>query len=449
MRIAIIGFGFAGNLTLANLVRHSAEAHTVYVIAPEFDGRGVAYSTENPEHLLNVRAKQMGAFADEVGGFYAWLSSDAARVAMRALGLSGNYSGEDFVPRALYGAYLHDIWQQTQAQTAQKNFTIKLVPSEAVAIQPGHPLSVLTARGDAIEVDKAVLCVGHEPKLVGTTHAQMVQDIWAADVFAGAREWFGPVMIMGLGLTSIDVLLSLRRAGYHGLVLACSRRGLMPQPHRDGVGSFTFPPEMLAQPRTLSKWMQCLREVAEQSADWRMAVDGLRPHTQALWQRFDLPTQERFLQRVLPFWNIHRHRMAPEIAAKVEDELAQGRLQLVQAHHFDISTTDEGKLQVVVHRARQQETYFPTRIFNCTGLEQKLARQANPLLRQMLSARLVEAHGTGLGITVDPHLRAWGGLYPHLYAMGSLLSGQLLESTAVPELRTQAQMIAKSLVAAG
>jgi len=46
-------------------------------------------------------------------------------------------------------------------------------------------------------------------------------------------------------------------------------------------------------------------------------MDGLRPHWDMLWRRLPEHEQRRFLQHVARYWEVHRHRMAPQVAATV------------------------------------------------------------------------------------------------------------------------------------
>jgi uncharacterized NAD(P)/FAD-binding protein YdhS len=441
-RIGVIGFGFSGLMATANIVRMAQRPVTVCIIDDE-QGFGPAYNTRNPDHLLNVRAAGMSAFADDPDGFVHWLQGDAARIAKAELGIENSFSAQDFVPRALYGAYLESIWRDTQAMAVTKNLHIKLLPCRGVAVQAGAPYTLLTARGDAIAVDAIVLAVGHEPKPVfpEITSPAIIQNPWAKDALAGAAQWASPVLLIGSGLTAVDAVLSLRRAGYTGAIIAASRHGLLPQVHgavpsgMADAGAGEIPAV-----RTLAQMVRLLRGMLQTTGDWRVAVDALRPATQTLWQRLSTPEQKRFLTRLATLWGVHRHRMAPAIGAQIEAEIAHGTLRVVGK---GIAVREEGgRLSAEV----SGEVVNPSRILNCMGLELNLARSKNPLLRQLLAEGWVEPHATGLGVAADPYCRAWGGAHPNLFVLGSLLTGQLLESTAVPELRVQAALIARQLV---
>jgi uncharacterized NAD(P)/FAD-binding protein YdhS len=245
-------------------------------------------------------------------------------------------------------------------------------------------------------------------------------------------------MLMGAGLSAVDMLLSLRRAGYAGEVVMCSRHGRLPQMHATPSAIFSFDADALATAKTLRQMLYIFHQKIRMVGDWRVVMDALRPHTQMLWQRLSPRDQQRFLTQLLPVWNTHRHRMAPEIAARIADEMAAGTLRILARKQLHVVREDE-----VFSVTCAQEKWPPSRILNCTGLELNLARSSNPVLRQLLADGVVEPHVTGLGVAVDPALRAWGTLHPNLSVIGSLLTGQLLESTAVPELRAQAARVAR------
>lgn len=444
-RIAIVGFGFSGLMVLANLVQR-ARGVTLYVVANDVHGLGMAYGTQNPEHLLNVPAAKMGAFADAVDGFFHWLSTPKAALAKQQLGLTRQYAETDFVPRALYAAYLTDIWEETQRHAAANDISIKLVETTATRIDTEGGLAVLTARGDAIAVDKIVLAAGNEvkPILPQVKSVQVIQHPWVVGALDGAKEWPSPVMLMGAGLTAVDMVLSLRRAGYAGEIIAFSRHGRWPQAHARHVEPMTFAFEALKAQVPLSKLVRYVRHAMQQANDWRAAIDALRPHTQALWLRLSAADQKSFVRRLLSIWNVHRHRMAPEIAAVITQETMQQTLRLLAAKKMRAETTEKG-LEITLTTQDGTESFMPSRVMNCTGGQLSLAQSSNPLLKQALADDVLEAHANGLGVAVDPAYRAWGAAHPNLYVIGSWMTGQFLESTAVPELRGQAAQIAAAI----
>ena len=98
-KVAIIGFGASGIMTFHNLVRfHKNNAKSlleIYIFDKSPINKGIAYSTKNVNHLLNVRAKGMSVVEEDNLHFVSWLKVNGYK-----------YSQEDFVPRVIYGLYL-------------------------------------------------------------------------------------------------------------------------------------------------------------------------------------------------------------------------------------------------------------------------------------------------------------------------------------------------------
>ncbi len=418
-------------MVTAHLVKQLPEGSEIYVIGNDLTGHGLAYGTRNTHHLLNVPAAKMGAFPDKVDDFYHWLSTAQGALAKQRLKLTENYAAMDFVPRALYAEYLSDIWRSTQENAAQHGCNIKLVESTATRIRnDGDTLAVLTARGDAIAVDKVALATGNELKaaLPNVSSAQIIQSPWQGS-FDGAKEWASPVVLIGAGLTGVDTVIALRDAGYAGEIIAVSRHGHWPASH--GASGD------IAYDDTAQNLSALLRFVRSNGAKWRGAIDSLRPHTIALWQKFSLREQTRFFAQLFSTWNTHRHRMASQIASQIATDK---KLQLRAVKKLEARVV-ENALQLKL----DGEAVTPSRVINCMGGELNILRSMNPLLKQALADDMLEPHANGAGIAVDPHYRAWGAAHPRVYVIGSLMTGQLLESTAVPELRVQAAQVAKQL----
>lgn len=414
--IGIVGFGFSGLMVLANLLRRAEAPLTIYLIDPLLDGKGLAYRTPYDAHLLNVRAENMGAFADEIGDFARWLAENGQP-----------YGPSDFVPRNIYGDYLAHLWVEAQGMASAKGIHLKLVPSLAVAVQRrGDQLTLMTERGDAIALAQLVLATGNEMKpMHPPLEAPMLQDPWGPGMLAEAAKTAGPILLLGTGLTAVDMVLALRAEGYAGTILATSRNLLLPQPHRDGVPPYGLNASTILGLHSARDAVRWMRDHVAELPDWRMAVDALRPHTQRIWQQWKPAAQRRFLRRLGTFWNVHRHRMAPQIAAKMAEERLRGGLKLL--------------------RSKELAEAAPALVINCTGPELDLRKSRMPLYRSLLAEGLIEPHDTGLGLRADARQRAWGQGHPHLYATGALLTGQLLESTAVPELRVGAATVAEAL----
>jgi uncharacterized NAD(P)/FAD-binding protein YdhS len=421
-RVAIIGGGAAGALQALHLARAGIGPVTLIERARE-PGRGVAYSTQRPEHLLNVPARRMSALAGDPEHFTRWFAGRAGGTA------------EDYAPRMLYGDYLTGLLREA---------AIAAVKGEAVDIVGG---SVLLANGGAIETEIVILAPGNfrpaTPRGVDATAlgALWVDDPWAEGIADGLGRG-DVVMLLGTGLTMVDAALTLEAAGYAGRIVALSRRGLAPRAHgpREPLAApgEDLPPHCVAM----------LQRVRSRSAaiGWRAAVYELRTVTQALWGAASLDERRRFLRHLRPWWDVHRHKLAPAVGATIEAMQAAGRLSIAAGRL--VSVEAEGDRAVVGFRARckdEVETLRVARIVNCTGPEADIARAGEPLLTALLQSGRIRADVLRVGIDVDQDCRtidAGGRASATLYAIGPVTKGTFWESVAVPDIRGQAERIA-------
>ncbi len=314
-RVAIVGAGFSGTLLAINLL----EQPDVEVLLIERDrhrmGAGVAYSSTETTHLLNVRAGNMSAFADRPDHFCDWLSA-------RGLGCEAA-----FVTRATYGRYLRETLRAAMERYGRR---LKLVDDEVLDIEERDGRITLgLVNGGLIEADRAVLAIGnlppHDPPAIVGAHLpswRYIADPWASD-FAEGLTADATVLVVGTGLTAVDVILRLAASDFTGPIVALSRRGLRPHRHIDGLPR---PKPVLAKPAPdLSELVRWARGEAR-TRDWRLVVDSIRPITQMMWAAADADKRARFLRHLRPFWDVHRHRLAPEVAGRIDALVASGQL---------------------------------------------------------------------------------------------------------------------------
>jgi uncharacterized NAD(P)/FAD-binding protein YdhS len=176
---------------------------------------------------------------------------------------------------------------------------------------------------------------------------------------------------------------------------------------------------------------------------WRPAVDSLRPHSHRLWQSLPLQEKRLFLRRGRPWWDVHRHRIAPEIACKVDRLIHDGRLEVV-AGRIVAARNVNGRVEVTI-RKRGIEIPQPAEqfgyVFNCTGPLHAIEETRDPLLRSLLDSREARPDELGVGLEVDENSRAG----ERLWALGSLTKGRYWEIIAVPDIRTQAAAVAEDI----
>ena len=427
--VAIVGGGFSGTMVAAQLARRGIGS--VLIDGSGRLGRGVAFSTRQPAHLLNVRAEAMSAWPDDPQDF-----------AKRFEGEGGDPRG--FAPRELFGRYLGDIL----AEALASGRVATRAATACGATRDGEGWTVALDDGGSLTARAVVLATGNQapdvlPPLRGAG-AHFIANPWGAEAqaaVAALAENGGDALIVGTGLTMVDLALSLDAAGHRGRIVALSRRGLIPRGHAD----FDPAPVSLDEvpqgsPRALLRWLR--RRSA--ATGWRAAVDSLRPHSQALWQGFDEAEQRRFLRHGRPWWDVHRHRIAPDVAATIARMVADGRLEIVAGRI--VSAKDDGDSLLVKYRKRGAAAAQAARFdftFNCTGPLHSIARTNDPLLRSLLDAGAVRPDPLGLGLDVDQHSRALGA--GALWAVGPLTKARYWEIIAVPDIRDQAAAIADDI----
>jgi uncharacterized NAD(P)/FAD-binding protein YdhS len=448
--IAIIGAGFSGALLTLHLLRRCAREDRVLLIEKnQHFGLGLAYSTGNSNHLLNVRASNMSAFADRPDNFVQWLRS--LPLETRA-GFDDDPGPNSFAPRGLYGRYIQQllgdrIWRQGNDRN------VFLVTDEAVALHrhDGHGgWDVELAVGRRLPVDQVVLAIGNFPP------APSQPGIFGNPWDPRALEKLNPaasVMLIGTGLTMVDTVISLLDRGHQGTIHAVSRRGQLPRMH--GVVAkpwqFAEPP----QGQSLSKLMRQVRlAVSEAQAvgvDWRAVMDGLRPHTQRLWLEMPLVERKRFLRHVRPWWDVHRHRAAPRIHARIQDAITHGQLVLTAARIAKVEPCIGAVQVALTPKAGGEANLLVERVIDCSGLQGDFTKLGHPLVRQLLANGTIRPDALRLGIDTASNgavIDADGTASADLFAIGPITKGTFWEIIAVPDIRLACEQMATHLYAA-
>ncbi|MET0241046.1 MAG: FAD/NAD(P)-binding protein [Sphingobium sp.] len=434
--VAIVGAGLSGTLLAVNLLRLSG-VHVVLIERSDARvARGVAYSTDNPQHLLNVRASNMSAFPDVPTHFLDWL------------GASQTTAQNRFVERRTFGAYIGHLLDTALADHAQR-LTVIHGEAQRATRRDGGGWSVDVRGHGRIACDILVLAQGNLAPSDLPVLGDLAPPVYFADPWSpGATEGLAPeddILLVGSGLTAVDVALTLESAGHRGTIHALSRRGLRPRSHSP-VG----PHAKLADAPTATG-AKLLREVRASAGEvgWRYAIDALRPHTQDIWRAMSVAERARFLRHLRPYWDVHRHRLAPGVDQKVSALQMEGRLRFVAGKIVAASATDGGA--VVTWRVRgndSRRTVPVQRIINCTGPSGDIAKCIDPLLSDLRDRGLAVADPLHLGLDVEAggQLRsAAGELQPDLLAVGPLTRSESWEIIAVPDIRRQVWETAQSL----
>lgn len=444
--IAIIGGGASGVLLACHLLRNSGPDLRVTLVERRPDvGRGIAYSTANPDHLLNVRAANMSAFPDEPGHFWDWLT---AQKALRD-GLTACEDPFCFVPRRVYGDYIQSLLAPLLLpDTGPRRLTLE--QNECVAIEKtAERLRIRFADDGGIEADYAVLATGHEPPAP-------CKDCYANPWTPPAESGITPdatVLIRGTGLTMVDYVLTLTLGGHRGPIIAISRRGLLPRAHRrvDPVTIAAADVPIGAGVVDLLRWIRGL--VAEQDrrgGDWRGVIDGMRPYNQRLWQGFSLTERRRFLEHARAWWDVHRHRMAPEVERRINAAIDDGQLRIIAGK---INAVEPGSGGATVRYRRRgsdtSETVQVQKIVECMAVVATPPDTKNRVLCHLLDNGLARRDPLDLGLDVTDAgavVDRDGQPSERLYGIGPITRAAFWEITAVPDIRNQCARLAKHLI---
>lgn len=458
-RVVVVGGGVAGAALAMHLMRGAAAPLDIALVEPRaVPGQGLAYATRDPGHRINVPSDRMPVFADRPRDFTDWMEETGRRAADPE-GEDG--TGAHYSRRADFGAYMAARLAETAAQAAGRHrFAHLCARATAVTVMPDGTARVTLSDGRVLAAWRVILATSHDrpappPGLdpAAAAHPGYVPDPWAD----GALDGIGrdaSVAILGTGLTMVDVVAALAARGHRGPVLAVSRRGLLPRPH----GAFDPVADVLARhpaPATAREGLRLARDLVRDAAlaghGWHHAVDGLRRDAETIWRQWSAAEQARALARLRPFWDVHRFRIAPQLAAQVAAAQAEGRLVVRRGRIVALRAASTGfALQLAPPGADRAETVAVDAVVNCLGPRPDITRRDDPLLAGLFASGLARPDPHRLGLAVDDAHRLTGGdghPQPALRAVGPLTRGIFWELVGVPELAAHCARLAATLTA--
>lgn len=454
--IAIAGTGFSGVAVGLQLMRALPAGATLCVLGREPQpGRGVAYGTACDSHLLNVPAGRLGWDPQDEGGFARWLVAAGHEV-----------QPADFVPRCWMADYLQAQWEQGLAAACARGVRVQTGLSGLRSLRRlHHGWHLESDDGRTGQAAQVLLATGHLPPQapsLGPGSDWQAQGFWP-DPWQRPADWApapdADVLLVGSGLTAVDLIIELRDRGHRGRIHLVSRRGQMPQPHRVAearprpglqpvarLGADLHPRAALAEVRA---WV---REAEAEGLDWRDVMASLRAGTPRLWQRLSLRDRQQFLRHLQPWWDTHRHRMPPALWQRLQDDRAAGGLLSWTGRLAGVQPAEEGagwRVTVQPRDGGAAQTLQVQAVVNCTGPSGRLRDARDPLLAGLRDRGLLSADALGLGLLVDAEhhpLDCCGVPVEDLYYVGPMLKAQHWEAIAIPELRVHAQQTANSIL---
>ncbi len=438
MNVVIVGGGASGVLVALCAMRMGSHANAVVIIDDGQDiGEGVAYARVNERYLLNVRAIGMSAYHDQPMHFVEWLRD-----------VKDYHDAEGFVPRHWYAEYLrHELAVQVQQSDVQ------LTIHRGIAQQIDRMTHTVTCTdGKQYDADVVVMAVGN---LASQNPVQR----WNA-IPTRLRDWrkFHPgvinaderIIIIGSGLTMIDQIVALHAHGFKGQIVAVSRHGYIPQTHVDRQ-SYPCPITVADADVPLSVLLRKIRiavlDAQQAGVPWQAVIDSIRPHTQGIWRRWNADVQRRFLRHLRAIWDVHRHRMAPEISQRINQMITAKQLHVIAGHLRGYQETPNG-VQIMLEKNGQVQVISGNVVINCTGPSSNYVTPHVPIVHALAEDGVVTAHENGIGLRVNQSgqlVNASGQVESWLWCIGPMRKGADWECTAVPDIRVHAHQLVSAL----
>jgi uncharacterized NAD(P)/FAD-binding protein YdhS len=448
-RVVIIGGGLSGTLLVIYLLRINRQPLDIIVIDKNPPGTlGVAYSTDEDFHLLNVPAGKMSVFPDKPDDFLNWL---------KASGYS--YHGGSFVPRRIYKKYIQNLLaSELSATRTISRYTF--IQEKALDIHAGERLLMLES-GRMIPFDKLVLAIGNfNPAGLPIAdksyldHPAYFGSGWDHHLFGNVGENM-KILILGTGLTMVDTVLTLKRRQHFGSIIALSTHGLTPMAYRESI---PYPISDLPS-HSITTCLKALtivnshiKKAKQQGVSWHSVIDAVRPFTQQIWRNLPVTEKRIFMEHVRHIWGVARHRMPLECAHELYELIKQELLSIVAGRIRSIR--ENSAIFSVEYQQRQTGKKISIEvdlIINCMGPEQNYRKLQDALIRNLLRRSLIRTDELQQGIDCTPEgviINEKGVPSSWLYTIGPPMKGILWEITSVPEIRIAALKLAELILLA-
>ncbi len=441
-RVVIIGGGFSGAAVAMHLLQSGRPDLRVTIVERgPWLGRGLAYGAADEAHLLNVPAASMSADPAAPDEFLRYAHQRGISAAPRSL-----------LPRRLYGEYLVDRLARVVKQSPGR---LRVIAGEAGAVVArGDGRYAVSVAGRMVLADDVVLATGHADPVVPAGLQALVRDeALVADPWApGALERIpsqSDVLIVGTGLTALDIVGALIRRGHRGSIHSTSTNGRWPREHLPTV-TWTGAPATLDLARApatvdgLVTWLEgACASATDEGKPWQAVLEAVRPHVASLWKR--LPVAERgvFLKSHRSRWEIHRHRAPAELLLQLAAWEAAG----IVTSHRGVVTSASRRGERVEVALGSDHALTVDRVLLCTGAASDYRRTQTAPWPDLVASGFATPDPNGLGVVTDESCALLGLGGPGLWAIGGLLRSRWFEVTAVPDLARRAEAISRGIVA--
>lgn len=458
-KIGIIGAGFTGTMTAVQLINKLTEPCEIILInEQETLNKGIAYNPYSDKHLLNVIAGKMSAYPNKADHFLEWVMQ------------KDNFKNKDktliensFLPRQIYGEYLCSIWEEAKTIANSKQIQLTVIDSFVIDLDILDNTVFLWLENDLkLNVNQCVIATGNQiprnPKIKNMNFynsPNYFQNPWKIESVKHTKENL-PVLIVGNGLTMVDSVLGLLEQGFKGDIYSISPNGFNILPHRHNGLKYSKLVEELRDNMTIQELVKLINKhikmVREYGVSAEPIIDSLRPHTQKIWKSFSDNEKKLFMSRLRHLWGVARHRIPIHSHDKIQQLRIDGKLHINSGKIIDITESNESiTVQYFDKKENEIKAINISRVINCTGPETDLINLDKSFLKNCLLKGILTQDKLKLGINTDTEtfqiINSDGKPHTNLYTIGSNLKGELWETTAVNELRGQAEKLAEILKA--
>lgn len=456
-KTVIIGGGFTGTMTAVQLIKKSTAPCGITIINErETFNKGVAYNPYSDKHILNVITGKMSAYPDNPDHFLDWVMT-RPDFQDRDKTLIAN----SFLPRKLYGEYLTEIWADTVKTAETKGIEVNVIDSFVIDLDVNENSVSLWLEDDSkLIFDTCIIATGNQiprnPAIKNHSFYESkkyFQNPWLINSVINIKSDL-PVLLIGNGLTMVDTVIGLLEQGFKGEIFSVSPNGFNILPHRHNGLKYTKLTEELTDNLSLFELVRLvnkhIKAVREYGVTAEPVIDSLRPHTQKIWKKFTDREKELFMSRLRHLWGVARHRIPLHIHDKIQKLQIEGRLHINAGKIIDITESENFiTVEYFDHHDHTLKNIKVSRIINCTGPETDLMNVEKSFLKNCLIKGILIQDKLKLGITADTEtfqvINSDGKPHESLFTLGSNLKGELWESTAVNELRGQAEKLAENL----
>ena len=455
--VGIIGGGFSGTMTAIQLIKNAEEAFSINIISEKNLNRGIAYNSYSDHHILNVITKKMSAFPDQPDHFLDWvMTKDTYK------NLDKTLISNSFLSRNLYGDYLCDLWKEALVEAEKKNIQVVEIDDTVESLKNSeHQISLSFQRTQTVEVDVCVIATGNQvpknPNIQSPDFyhsANYFQNPWMQDSIQNLKTEL-PVLIVGNGLTMVDTIIGLKEQNFKGGIYSISPNGFNILPHRHTGMQYTAHLDEIYDGMPLDKLVSVLNKhikiVCNFGVSAEPIIDALRPLSHKIWRGLSKDEKAKFMSRLRHLFVVARHRIPLHIYDKIQKWRIDGNLHVKSGHLINI-VEENGVIEVIYYdkKLHTSKTIRVSRVINCTGPETDLSKMENNFISQCIQEGLFDQDDLKLGLKTNVDnfklFNKKGRVHRNIFTLGSNLKGELWETTAVHELRQQADSVSKVIL---